>query len=77
MCVPGSLDKLFSKYLKDLVFYYFLEVNTNVGSTKDATNFDQMFKLADLLEGVSVDCAEHSVTTLPSNYISYNITYNF
>lgn len=57
-----------------LVFSYFLEVNTSVGSTKESTNFDQMFKLADLLEGVSVDCTELSVTPLPSNYIWYNIT---
>lgn len=55
-----------------LVFSDFLEVNTSVGSTEEATNFDQMFKLADLLEGVSVDCTELSVTPLPSNYILYN-----
>uniref|UniRef100_H3DGP3 FERM domain-containing protein n=1 Tax=Tetraodon nigroviridis TaxID=99883 RepID=H3DGP3_TETNG len=50
------------------------KVNTGVGSTKEATHFDQMFKLADLLEGVSVDCTELS-TSLSSNYILYNITY--
>lgn len=64
----------FLRYLMFLVFSYFLEVNASVGSTKKATNFDQMFKLADLLEGVSVDGTELSVTPLPSNYILYNIT---
>lgn len=57
-----------------LVLFYSLEVSTSVGCTKEATNFDRMFKLADLLEGVSVDCTELSVTLLPSNYILYNIT---
>lgn len=74
MCVLGSLGKSFLRYLIVLVFSYFLEVNTSIESTKEATHFDEMFKLADLLEGVSVDCAEHSVTSLPGNYILYNIT---
>lgn len=63
----------FLRCLTFLLFPYFLKVNTGVGSTKEATNFDQMFKLADLLEGVSVDCTELS-TSLSSNYILYNIT---
>lgn len=64
---------LFSDILCFLVFSYFLEVNTSVGSTKKSSNFDRMFKLADLLEGVSVDCMELSMTPLPSNYTLYNI----
>lgn len=74
MCVLGSLGQSsFLRHLIVLVFSYFLEVNTIIENTKEATNFDEMFKLADLLEGVSVDCAEHSVTLLPGNYILYNI----
>lgn len=50
-----------------VVFFDFLEVNTCVGSTKEAPDSDQMFKLADLLEGVSVDCTDLSRTQFPSN----------
>ncbi|TWW78764.1 FERM domain-containing protein 6 [Takifugu flavidus] len=43
------------------------EVHTSVGSTSEARDSDRMFKLADLLEGVSVDCTDLSRTQLPSN----------
>lgn len=43
----------------------FPEIKTNVGNTKEALvdDPDEMFQLADLLEGVSVDCAELSSET--------------
>lgn len=50
-----------------LVFFDILEVHISVGSTTEAPDSDQMFKLADLLEGVSVDCTDLSRTQLPSN----------
>lgn len=48
-----------------ILVFDILEVNTSVGSTSEASH--QMFKLADLLEGVSVDCTDLSRTQLPSN----------
>eukprot|EP00066_Takifugu_rubripes_P012463 XP_011601729.1 PREDICTED: FERM domain-containing protein 1 [Takifugu rubripes] len=43
------------------------EVHTSVGSTSEARDSDRMFKLADLLEGVSVDCTDLSRTQLPKD----------
>ncbi len=37
---------------------------------------DEMFQLADLLEGVSVDCAELSSETLSPGVNSWIVTYN-
>lgn len=44
---------------------FFPEIKTNVGSPKEVLvdDPDEMFQLADLLEGVSVDCAEFSSET--------------
>lgn len=50
-----------------LVFFDILGIHTSVGSTTEAPDSDQMFKLADLLEGVSVDCTDLSRAQLPSN----------
>ncbi|TNM99811.1 hypothetical protein fugu_012844 [Takifugu bimaculatus] len=43
------------------------EVHTSVGSTSEDRDSDRMFKLADLLEGVSVDCTDLSRTQLPKD----------
>lgn len=57
----------FYRFFLFLVFFDLLEVHTSVGSTKEASDSDLMFKLADLLEGVSVDCTDLCRTQLPSN----------
>lgn len=48
-----------------LLKLFFPEIKTNVGSPKEVLvdDPDEMFQLADLLEGVSVDCAEFSSET--------------
>lgn len=54
----------------------FKEIKISVGSPKEALvdDPDEMFQLADLLDGVSVDCAEISSETLSSgiNTLHYN-----
>lgn len=48
--------------IRFLKLFFFPEVKTNIGSPQEVLvdDPDEMFQLADLLQGVSVDCSEFS-----------------
>lgn len=67
LCVLGNLVHSGNLVYRFFLVFDILEVHTSLGSTTEAPDSDQMFKLADLLEGVSVDCTDLSRTELQSN----------
>lgn len=68
----------FYTFIDHFSTFFFSEIKTSIGSPKEflVDDPDEMFPLADLLEGVSVDCAELSSETCSTGMSNLIVTNN-